>query len=286
MIDSDKQPMLITLGIVGMIVLVYMAYSLIVDNEPEPITQEEVAIPVQVPEPQPEPEPEPEPATEAETETEAVVEASVAPAIEEEPSFILPMLDDSDQLIRDGVVTLSNYPEVAAWLVSEELIRKFVVLIDNTVHGSVPRKHVAFLAPDGPFKANKISEALYVLNEESYARYDLLTEIFASIDTQRSVEFYVLLKPLFQEAYEELGYTGKKFDDAVFLAIGRMLETPVVPQPIHLVRPVVMYKFADEQLESLSEVQKQLIRMGPRNTGIIHAKLSEIALELRNILEG
>ena len=277
MADSDKQPVLITLGIVGMIVLVYMAYRFIADNEPEPI--QTVEIPVQVTEVEPEPEPE------AEAETEAVAEAVEEPAIEEEPSFILPMLDDSDQLIRDGVITLSNHADIAAWLVSEELIRKFVVLVDNTVHGSVPRKHVAFLAPDGPFKANKISEALYVLNEESYTRYDLLTGIFAGIDSQRAVEFYVLLKPLFQEAYEELGYVDKKFDDAVFLAIGRMLETPVVPQPIHLVRPVVMYKFADEQLESLSEVQKQLIRMGPKNTRVVQAKLSEIALELRNILE-
>lgn len=278
MADSDKQPVLITLGIVGLIVLGYMAYRFIADNEPEPVTQQALEIPVEVPWVEPEPEPEPE--------GQAAIDALPEPVIEEEPSFILPLLNDSDQLIRDGVITLSSQADIAAWLESDELIRKFAVLVDNTVHGSVPRKHVAFLAPDGPFKANKISDALYVLNEESYARYDLLTEIFAGIDSQRSVEFYVLLKPLFQEAYKELGYTDKEFDDAVFLAIGRMLETPVVSEPIHLVRPVVMYKFADEKLESLSEVQKQLIRMGPKNTRVIQAKLSEIALELRNILEG
>ncbi|MDK1024125.1 MAG: DUF3014 domain-containing protein [Gammaproteobacteria bacterium] len=277
MADSDKQPVLITLGIVGMIVLGYMGYRFIADKEPEPVTQVAIEIPAEVPQVEPEPEAEPE--------IEAVIEDEPVPVIETEPSFILPLLDDSDQLIRDGVITLSNHPGIAAWLISDELIRKFVVLVDNTVRGSVPRKHVSFLAPEGPFKANKISEALYVLNEESYARYDLLTAIFAGIDSQRAVEFYVLLQPLFEEAYQELGYTNKKFDDAVFLAIGRMLETPVVPQPIHLVRPVVMYKFADEKLESLSEVQKQLIRMGPKNTRIIHAKLSDIALELRGILE-
>lgn len=278
MADSDKQPVLITLGVVGIIVLGYMGYRFIADREPETVTRQAVEIPVEVPQVERAPDIEPE--------IEAVVDAVPEPVIETEPSFILPLLDDSDQLIRDGVVTLSSHPDIAAWLVSDELIRKFVVLVDNTVHGSVPRKHVAFLAPEGPFKANKISDALYVLNEESYARYDLLTAIFAGIDSQRAVEFYVLLKPLFQEAYVELGYTDKQFDEAVFLAIGRLLETPVVPQPIHLVRPVVMYKFADEKLESLSEVQKQLIRMGPKNTRIIHAKLSDIALELRSILEG
>jgi hypothetical protein len=284
MADSNKQPVLITLGIVGMIVLVYMAYRFIAEDEPEPVIQQPVEIPVEVP--KVEPKLEPELVSEPETEAEVIVEAVEEPVKEEEPSFILPLLDDSDQLIRDGVITLSSHAGIAVWLVPEELIRKFVVLVDNTVHGSVPRKHVAFLAPEGPFSASKVGEAQYVLNEDSYTRYDLLTEIFTAIDSQRAVEFYVLLQPLFQEAYEELGYQDKKFDDAVFLAIGRMLETPVVPQPIHLVRPVVMYKFADEKLESLSEVQKQLIRMGPENTRTIHAKLSEIALELRNILEG
>ncbi|HJP51042.1 MAG TPA: DUF3014 domain-containing protein, partial [Pseudomonadales bacterium] len=77
-----------------------------------------------------------------------------------------------------------------------------------------------------------------------------------------------------------------KFDDAIFKAIGRLLETPVITQPIRLVQPVVMFEFEDQRLESLSAAQKQMIRMGPKNTGVIQAKLSEVALELRSVLEG
>ena len=90
---------------------------------------------------------------------------------------------------------------------------------------------------------------------------------------------------MLQEAYDELGYPNKKFDDVVFQAIGRLLETPVINEPIRLVRPVVMYEFENKKLESLSAAQKQLIRMGPGNTRRLQVKLSEIALELRSLLE-
>ena len=39
----------------------------------------------------------------------------------------------------------------------------------------------------------------------------------------------------------------------------------------------VTYKFADPALESLTPVQRQFLRMGPRNVRIIQGKLREIA---------
>jgi hypothetical protein len=275
MAENEKQPLLIALGILGLIVLVYLVYTFYQDNQAQNQVPQTVEVPIVVQEPIVEPEPEP------------VIEAVPEPAIvvEPEPSFVLPKLDESDQLIRDAVVTLSGNAGISGWLIPDELIRKFVVLVDNTSHGSVPRKHVGFLAPEGPFLAAKVSDSRYVLNEESYERYNLLAEIFSSIDSRRAVEFYVLTKPMFQEAYRELGYTDKSFDAAIFSAIGRILETPVITKPIELVRPVVMYKYVDPRLESLSETQKQIVRMGPNNTRIIQAKLSEIAIELRNVLE-
>jgi len=46
-----------------------------------------------------------------------------------------------------------------------------------------------------------------------------------------------------------------------------------------------MYEYEDVRLEMLSPVQKQMIRMGPKNTRAIKRKLSEIAAELRSVLE-
>jgi hypothetical protein len=278
---TDNKPLLIALVVVGALVIGYLAYYFTSSEEPAPVVSQPVEIPQPAPEPEPlepEPEPEPEPIPVA---PEPEPEPEPAPA---EPAFVLPRLDDSDQLVRDGVVSLTRHEGINAWLGSSELIRKFVVFVDNVANGNIPRQQVAFLTPERPFTARQLSDEEFSMDESSYDRFNLVTDIFVSVDSRRAVEFYDLLKPLFQRAYDELGYPNRSFDDVVFKAIGRMLETPVVSGEIRLVRPVVTYEFADPRLESLSAAQKQLIRMGPRNTRAVQAKLSEVALELRAIL--
>ena len=283
---SENKPIIIALVVVGILIIGYVLY-VFTSSEPESRTVSE-SIPV--PESRPAPVFEkPDPVIEVELEPESEAQqVAVTPKIVEEtiePLFVLPRLDDSDQLIRDGVVSLTRHEGINAWLGPSELIRKIVVFIDNVANGSIVRAPVAPLAPRGIFTAKPVSAKVYLLESISYDRYDLSTNILVSVDTRRAVEFYVLLKPLFQEAYDELGYPDAKFDAAIFKAIGRLLETPVISEPVRLIRPVVMFEFEDPQLESLSSAQKQLLRMGPRNTRVIQAKLSELALELRSVLE-
>lgn len=259
------------IGVVG-----YFATS----SKPEPQVAEKIEIPKVVepvkPAPVPELEPEPEPPS------APVIEA---PVEEQEPDFVLPLLDDSDQLIRDGSVSLTRHEGVNAWVAPDQLIRKFVAFADNVAHGQIAREPVRSLAPVGPFLVRKIDEKTFELDPASYDRYTPFVEIAVSVDARRAAEFYHLLRPLVQSAYAELGYGNQSFDDVVFQAIGRLLETPVIDGQIRLVQPVVMYMFEDPKLESLSAAQKQVIRMGPENTRLLQAKISEIALELRAILE-
>ena len=131
----------------------------------------------------------------------------------------------------------------------------------------------------------EIEEGVYTIHPRSYERFDNATNILLSLDTKRSVEFYLLLKPLFQQSYEELGYPSGNFDQVILSAIGRLLETPSVPESAKLIRPVVMYEYQDPRIESLSPAQKQLLRMGPKNAEAIKDKLRDIALELRSVLE-
>jgi hypothetical protein len=58
--------------------------------------------------------------------------------------------------------------------------------------------------------------------------------------------------------------------------IDMLLDTPQVSAPIELVRPNVMYVFADASLEARPAGQKLLIRMGPDNESAIKAKLVEL----------
>lgn len=279
---SNNKPLLIALVIVGLLVVGYVVSVMISDDEPETMVTEPVEIPQPAPAAEPEPEPQPEPEPEP---TPVAPEQEPVPVPEpEEPAFVLPRLDDSDSLVRDGMVSLTRHEGINRWLGANELIRKFVVFVDNVANGSVPRQQVAFLAPEVPFTARQISDDVYVMDEASYSRYDLVTDIFTSIDSRRAAEFFVLLQPLFQQAYDELGYPDAKFEDTIFKAIGRLLETPIKTESVRLVRPVVTFEYEDPKLEALSGAQKQMLRMGPRNTRAIQAKLSELALELRAIL--
>lgn len=275
---SENRPVIIALILVGLAIVVFVIYSMTVRTGDSPAVSQPLAIP--------------EPKTgaveteeETELEMEQVVEAPIKVDDETAPAFVLPLLNDSDQLIRDGVVSLTRHEGVNAWLSPNELIRKFVAFVDGVAVGQVVKDPVWILAPEGPFLARQISEKVYLLDSASYKRYDFFTAVVVSLDARRAAEFFVLVRPMLQQAYDELGYPNRKFDDVVFQAIGRLLETPVINEPIRLVRPVVMYQFENKKLESLSAAQKQLIRMGPKNTRTLQVKLSEIALELRALLE-
>ena len=91
---------------------------------------------------------------------------------------------------------------------------------------------------------------------------------------------YVGLYPLFQRAYEELGFPGKYFNDRLIEAIDDLLETPELDAPVKLLRPRVLFEFAEPDLETRSAGQKILLRMGPENAARVKAKLWEIRREL------
>lgn len=276
---SDNKPIIITLVVVLAAIIGVVVYF-VSSTEPESTAVEEIAIPAPASEPEPVPDPEPEPAPEP----EPVGELPPEPEVEEEPAFVLPLLDDSDSLIRDGAVSLIRHEGINGWLAPSQLIRKYVAFVDNVARGQVAKEPVRQLTPEGPFLVKKIDENTFELDPVSYERYNMVADVAASVDARRAAEFYHLLRPLIQDAYAELGYGDKSFDDVMFEAIGRLLETPVIEEPILLVQPVVMYKYQDDKLESLSPVQKQLIRMGPRNTRLLQNKMREISLELRAIL--
>lgn len=191
-------------------------------------------------------------------------------------AFDLPELNKSDAVTRNGIAGLSSHPTVLRSLQGNRLIERFTLLIDSIKRGKLPHKQFKVLAPKGHFIAKEQNSGGYVLDTENYNRYNFVANIFETLDPVAVSGVYNKLKPLFQEAYENLGYPDQNVDDALLTAIGRIESTPVLTGEVKLIRPSVMYKYADSNLEAMNSVQKQLIRMGPRNTKIIQAKLAEI----------
>ena len=114
------------------------------------------------------------------------------------------------------------------------------------------------------------------LDPGNFQRYVPFVDVVKSIDPQQLVAVYFRFYPLFQQAYEDLGYPTEYFNDRVIEVIDHLLDTPDLPGPIELTQPNVMYQYADPKIEALSAGQKTLIRMGSANAGIIKDKLREI----------
>jgi hypothetical protein len=202
--------------------------------------------------------------------------------VQEEEEKIEPIevsLDESDDLVRKLAAELSSHPRLAMWLMSEELIRKFVAAVDNIANGQSPLPQIDFFKPEGDFKAvDEVGE--YFIDPASYQRYDLVAEVFASLNPEGTVRLYKQLTPAIQEAYKDLGYPDLDFNDTFKKAMMELLKVPVVNESIQLEKKVVTYIMVDSDLESLSSAQKHLLRMGPDNVRVIQRQLRAMAMTL------
>lgn len=186
----------------------------------------------------------------------------------------LPPLDDSDSYFLLALIDVFGN-DVGNVLVNEGLIDKFVATVDNLTRSHVPEKIRPVGGLSGAFGLDAAeSNGQVQLNPENYKRYDLLVNLVAGADLNVIASTYRRFYPLFQESYVRLGYPNGYFNDRVIEVIDHLLATPEPTGPIHLVRPLVLYKFADANLEALSSGQKLLIRMGNR-----HAESIKIVLQ-------
>lgn len=198
------------------------------------------------------------------------------PAAEESPP---PPLADSDPWFAGAIAGLFGAAELPDFVYSDKLARRFVVTVDSLAREQVPVELRPIRAVAGTLATAGTEEApvLAPANAERYAGYVRALE---ALDTARAVEFYRRAYPRLQEAYERLGYPGKYFNDRVIAVIDDLLATPDTPAAPALVRPSVMYRYADPALERRSAGQKTLLRMGPENARRVKAKLREIRAAL------
>ncbi len=216
--------------------------------------------------------------------TEVVETKPVEAVKDEEPlkdELVEPIdvaLDESDSVIRDLLKGLSSYPKLADWVVTTDLVRKFVAAVDNIAHGQSPRSHVDFYKTEGNFTVVEKSGRIYI-DPSSYSRYNQVADAFVSLETEGSVRLFRQLKSVIQEAYRDLGYPDQNFQDTLVKAIQELLRVPVV-KDVLVQKKVVSYEMIDPRLEKLSQAQKHILRMGPENVQKIQSKLRELALAL------
>ncbi|MDB5970772.1 MAG: hypothetical protein JWQ90_3222 [Hydrocarboniphaga sp.] len=191
------------------------------------------------------------------------------------PSPPLPLLGSSDAEMRQSLLGLFDTAPVEAFLVPQDIIRRFVAMIDNLPEPALPMRVRPIRKIDRGFVVQQQDGSL-ALSPSNAARYAGFVEAVQLADAKRVSEVYFRYYPLFQSAYEELGHPGRYFNDRLVQVIDHLLATPEVAGPIPLARPKVFYQFADPTLESLSAGQKAMIRIGPENAEVVKAKLREL----------
>jgi DUF3014 family protein len=215
---------------------------------------------------------------------ETKVEAPAAPAgpkypVTPDTTAPLPTLNESDPAMNEALSGLIGAQAVQRFLNIEGIVRNIVATVDN-----LPRESVASrLNPVKPVGGTFVThgkDAQLTIAPENAARYLPLVRLAQSLDAKRVAALYLRFYPLFQQAYEDLGYPGRYFNDRLVEAIDDMLDAPEPDKPVALVVPHVLYEYADPELESLSAGQKIMIRVGRGNEAILKAKLRELREEI------
>ena len=199
------------------------------------------------------------------------------------PASGLPTVADSDTRVMKALVDLMGSKNVADFLQFEGIVRRTVATVDNLAREQSP----ASTWPVQPAKQRFITEGkagAQTIAAGNAARYTPIVQLAESINPAKAAKTYAQLYPLFQKAYEELGYPGRYFNDRLIAVIDHLLQAPEPSGPVQVrlvevkgkvssQRPWVRYEYADPQLESLSSGQKIMVRMGLENERRMKASL-------------
>lgn len=191
------------------------------------------------------------------------------------PGAGLPTVADSDTRVMKELVDLFGSKNVAGFLQFDGIVRRFVATVDNLAREQAP----ASAWPVRPTKQRFITEGQgerQAIAANNAARYNAIVLFAESVDPGKAAKVYARLYPLFQQAYEELGYPGRYFNDRLIAVIDHLLQAPEPQGPVQVrlvevkgdvpsQRPWVRYEYVDPKLESLSSGQKIMVRMGPEN---------------------
>ena len=186
----------------------------------------------------------------------------------------LPALEQSDAPMLQALGEFLGRKWLA-FILADGLIQRVVITVDNLPRARLPVGAMPLKRVPNAFVATGKGDTL-AIGQRNSARYAPHVRLVGALDATKLVAVYVRFYPLFQRAYEELGNPKAYFNDRLVAAIDDLLAAPELSGQIKLVRPMLLYEFADPELEARSAGQKIMIRMGRDNAAKIKAKLREI----------
>jgi len=265
--DDKANPIILAILFAG--ILATLAFILITGDYGESEVPEQTAeiAPVDI-EMVPAPEPEPDP-----------IEEEVAEVAEE----VLPELppeatvteETADAYAREIIESVNGGKALAQFVAGDYIVERAVAIIDALRRGEVPYKLLPVGRPSKPFLIS--DDGLRVtMDPSSFNRYDVFAQWVNGIDVLAIVELLNEYEQIATEALSRMGVGDFDIRSAVLAATTEILATPIAPESAELMKREANWVYMDPELEALSSLQKQVLRMGPKNSEIIQAKAREL----------
>ena len=199
----------------------------------------------------------------------------------------LPALAESDKRVAELLAELLGSDKVASFLLTEGFVRSVVATVDNLGRAQAPSRMWPVQPMPQRFTVDGEGDAPTTIATTNAARYSAFLTFAEAVPLEPAVALYARLYPLFQQAYEELGYPKRYFNDRLVAVLDHLLLAPEPKSPLRVkltpvntdvpnLRPWVRYEFVDPALESLTSGQKILVRMGPANQARAKALLRDL----------
>lgn len=198
----------------------------------------------------------------------------------------LPPLAESDTRVAALLGELLGSDKVTRFLWTEGFVRRVVATVDNLGRAQAPSRMWPVQPTPERFTVEGV-EGAQTIAPANAARYSAVLAFAEAVPLDAAVALYARLYPLFQQAYEEVGYPRRYFNDRLVAVLDHLLLAPEPKGPLRVkllpvntdvpdLRPWVRYEFADPALQALSSGQKILVRMGPANAARAKALIREV----------
>ncbi|MEP0203266.1 MAG: DUF3014 domain-containing protein [Halioglobus sp.] len=268
--SSSSKTMLIGVAVIIAIAAVVYFYL----DQPEEVTQPPPPAPPPIVTPAPAPEQ--PPALDIPESMPALQVEPNEPEPEPEPTLTL---ETSDEELRLDLGDAGESDLLDSVLKNNDLVQRSASMIDGMSRGILLGKVLPVAPPKGKF-STVTEQGNEYMDPAGYERYDSYAQSIEALDTDTLASTFHRFRPLLEEAYGTLGYPKEDFDNALIRALDRVLLTPEITEPIELTRKEAIYQYADPELEELTDLQKQLLRMGPDNINKIKRQAAALRAAL------
>lgn len=216
----------------------------------------------------------------ADVDDEASDDSSRSVPEDSEPPLEPPLtLGNSDVKLREHLGEAFSDGVPGTVLRNANLVERSAAAIDSIRRGLVPDKLLNLQRPQQAFKV-RTQNGQTAIDPDSYRRYDAIVTSLVEAPVAPVVSAFQRFRWLLEDAYGALGYPPEDMDNALIAALDQIQATPVIDGVLSVERYEAVWVFTRQDLESLSLLQKQLLRAGPDNV----RKLKEKARVLREAL--